>query len=80
MTRHEHFSLGQFVVLDGLPAVVVGLPDGLGIETPEGHLALWFGAPQVERTSKGGPGDPVPEVWTVPSEYCEPCRPPEIRH
>jgi len=80
MSESDHFSLGQFVVLDGLPAVVVGLPGGHGVPTPEDHLALWFGDPQVERASQGGPGDPVPEVWTVPAKYCRPCRPPDIRH
>lgn len=80
MSGLDHFSLGQFVVLDGLPAVVVGLPGGHGVPTPEDHLALWFGDPQVERASQGGPGDPVPEVWTVPAEDCRPCRPPGIRH
>lgn len=80
MSEPDHFSLGQFVVFDGLPAVVVGLPGGYGVQTPEDHLALWFGDPRVERASQGGLGDRVPEVWTVPAEYCEACRPPEIRH
>ena len=80
MSDSRSHLLGQFVVLDGLPAVVVGLPDGQGVDTPEDHLALWFGDPRVERVSQGGPGDPTPEVWTVPAEYCEPCAAPEVKH
>lgn len=72
--------LGQFVMLDGLPAVVVGLESGAGLGAPEDHAALWFGTPQVKRESEGGPGNPVPEVWTVPIEYLSPCAPPEVKH
>jgi hypothetical protein len=80
MGEREQFCLGQFVLLDGRPAVVVGLPGGAGVATPDDHLALWFGHPQVASRSKGGPGDATPEVWTVPVEDCQPCQPPEIRH
>ena len=80
MGEHEHVCLGQFVLLDGRPAVVVGLPGGARIATPDDYLALWFGHPQVASRSKGGPGDATPEVWTVPAEDCQPCQPPENRH
>ena len=80
MLETDAIHLGQFVLLDGLPAVVVGLESGIGVGAPEEHAALWFGAPQVKRLSEGGPGDPVPEVWTVPIEYLEPCSSPEVKH
>ena len=80
MNEHRHDQLGDFVVVDGLPAVIVGLPDGQGVETPEDHLALWFGTPPVERTSKGGGVHPQPKVWTVPAEYCEACDDPKVMH
>lgn len=80
MDHLDVFELGTFVILDGLPAVVVGLPDGRGTGAPEEHVALWFGDPRVPRASEGGPGDPTPEVWTVPSEFCTRSPRPELRH
>jgi hypothetical protein len=72
------FTKGDIIEIDGLLAVVVGTPqDG---STPEDHLALWFGEPKCIRISEGGVGGQRPEVWTVPSEYCIPSAPPDVRH
>lgn len=65
-------KLGDFVEYDGLPAVLVGLEGDVRYQVPEDHVALWFGEPQVERPSKGGPGGVSPLVYTVPIEYCDP--------
>jgi hypothetical protein len=69
---------GDFVELDGLPAVVVGLAGEPGV--PEEHLALWFGTPQVTRISKGGSGHVAPEVWTVPEDLVRAGAPPIWNH
>lgn len=61
---------GQFIEFDGVPAVIVGLPGDIGL--PENHVALWFGSPNATRKSLGGIGVIVPEVWTVPTNLCEP--------
>ena len=74
------FYKGQFVLLDGLPAVVVGLEDDPSGSVPEDHVGLWFGDPQVKRKSEGGPGEAKPEIWTVPKEYCEPIEEVEYKH
>jgi hypothetical protein len=72
------FQNGDFVELDGLLAVVVGLGGETGV--PEGHVALWFGEPQGRRISDGGAGGLVPVVWTVPAEHCRPAKTPEFQH
>ena len=72
------FTLGQFVEHDGLLAVVVGTESDGG--APEDHLALWYGDPESVRISQGGTGGLQPEVWTVPTDYCIPASPPDIRH
>ncbi len=69
---------GDFVELDGLPAVVVGTEEDP--EVPEGHVTLWFGEPRGKRLSEGGTGGLRPEVWTVPAECCAPGQPPIVRH
>ena len=77
--RIQDVNVGDFIELDGLLAVVVGIiadEDG-GIED---HIAVWFGAESQKRISQGGAGNTVPEVWTVPAEYCEPAQPPVSRH
>ena len=72
------FQNGDFVEIDGLLAVVVGLAGEQDV--PEGHVALWFGEPQGRRLSEGGPGGLVPVVWTVPVDYCRPAKAPDVRH
>jgi hypothetical protein len=72
------FHIGTFVELDGLLGVVVGLSGENGV--PDDHLALWFGEPQGRRKSEGGEGNLVPIVWTVPTEYCLPAKPPILQH
>jgi hypothetical protein len=57
--------------------VVGTFEDGLA---PEDHLALWFGDPRGTRLSAGGSGRLQPEVWTVPSEYCQPACAPIVKH
>jgi len=69
---------GEFVQLDGLPAVVVGLPGDPGV--PNDHVALWFGHAGAVRKSQGGTGDIVPEVWTVPTDLCESRMAPKFNH
>ena len=59
---------GDFVELDGLIAVVVGVEGDENV--PEEHVALWFGEPACIRRSQGGPGGQTPVVYTVPAEYC----------
>ncbi|MEM7262752.1 MAG: hypothetical protein AAF488_12235, partial [Planctomycetota bacterium] len=76
------------VRFDGLPAVVVGLPDGRGVGAPDDHVALWFGESGGTRASEGSRGASVgrgrevvaPEAWTVPIDLCRACEPPTIRH
>ena len=74
------FYKGQFVLFDGLPAVVVGLEDDLKGFVSEDHVGLWFGDPQVKRKSEGWPREVKPEIWTVPKEYCEPIKEVEYKH
>lgn len=69
---------GQFVQLDGLPAVVVGVPGDSDV--PDDHVALWFGHEGAVRRSDGGTGGIVPRVWTVPIDACESGIPPEFNH
>lgn len=77
---------GDLVEVDGLLAVIVGLPGEI-ITTSQGdeqlpgdHVALWYGEPRSGRTSAGGKGGVPPEVWTVPSEYCRAFSSPVLRH
>ncbi len=77
---------GDFVEIDGLLAVVVGLSgeimetDEGRAEIPEDHVALWYGEPRTERKSRGGDGGSRPIVLTVPSDYCEAALRPDVRH
>jgi hypothetical protein len=72
------FQRGDIVEFDGILAVVVGTyADGLA---PEDHVALWFGDPKGVRRSQGGSGQLTPEVWTVPSEYCQLALQPDVFH
>jgi hypothetical protein len=74
---------GDLVELDGLLAVVVALAGelvGMGELVPEDHVALWFGTPPTERPSEGGEGGAIPEVWTVPADYCRAAPNPVIHH
>jgi hypothetical protein len=73
------FEKGAFVEFDGLLAVVVGI-GGQDDDVPEDHLALWFGEPETKRLSEGGSGGEVPVVWTVPAEYCDLAKSPQIQH
>lgn len=78
MEIHE-VTVGNFIELDGLIGVVVGIE--LDEDTPEAsHVAVWFGADAQQRISEGGSGNLVPEVWTVPIEYCNRANPPIFRH
>lgn len=72
------FQRGALVELDGLLAVVVGLPGDDGV--PEEHVAVWFGRPQVERRSKRGTGGARPEVWMVPVDLMSPAAEPVFKH
>jgi hypothetical protein len=47
----SRFKKGDFILLDGRPAVVVGIEGDENV--PEAHVALWFGEPNATRTSEG---------------------------
>ena len=77
---------GDLVEIDGILAVVIGLA-GETVETadggelvPDDHVALWFGEPWEERSSRGGKGGAIPEIWTVPLEFCWAASKPAPRH
>ena len=69
---------GDFIEFDGLLAVVVGIEGD--DDVPEDHVALWFGDIEGRRSSAGGTGGRIPEVWTVPSALCAPAKTPIFRH
>lgn len=72
------FRIGDFVEIDGLLAVVIATAeDG---KSPEGHLSVWFGDQQGMRSSQGGAGGSIPEVWIVPTEHCQAASTVLIRH
>jgi hypothetical protein len=77
---------GDLVEVDGLLAVIVGLPGEIigtshgDEQVPDDHVALWYGEPRTERISGGGKCDSVPDVWTVPSGYCQAASKPMLRH
>jgi len=68
------FQKGDFVVLHGSVAAVVGLPGDP--EVPPEHVALWFG----EASSSNGSVSTQAIAWTVPIDYCSPAPKPEYRH
>jgi len=72
------FEKGDFVELDGLIAVVVGVSGENDL--PDDHIALWFGEDDQKRISQGGSGNVIPQVWTVPIELCMKARDPNIKH
>ena len=72
------FKPGQLVEMDGLLAVVVGVPQDDA--APDNHVALWFGEPPCKRISEGGAGGQHAEVWMVPAEYISCAASPAIRH
>ncbi|TGE09769.1 hypothetical protein [Hymenobacter fodinae] len=66
------FNLGDIVVLDDEPCVVVGLSGQLlgDEEVPEEHIAVWFGGNNPKRWDSGY--EQVKgriEVWTIPAAY-----------
>ena len=69
---------GDIVEMDGLLAVVVGIPEL--DDTPEGHVKVWFGDPHALRISEGGQGGRTPETWTVPVDYFTPAKPAKVNH
>jgi hypothetical protein len=77
---------GDLIEFDGRLAAVIAVAgqslastDGLQI-VPEDHVALWFGDAAAKRSSRGGTGGHVPELWTVPAGYCRPAPKPIVRH
>ncbi len=64
----KKLSRGDFVLLDNKLAVVIHLENNENV--PEDHVALWFGQ------SENG----LPQVWTVPLEYCVAAPEPMYRH
>ena len=72
------WSRGDFVELDGLLAVVVGVEGEP--EVPDDHVAVWFGDPPSVRKSDGGSGGQSPEVWTVPADLLVRAAGPSIKH
>ena len=69
---------GDFVEVDGLLAVVVGVEGDEHV--PDEHVVLWFGTPQGVRQSQGGSGRLVAEVWAVPIDVCKSAQPPCLHH
>ena len=77
--RIQDVNVGDFIELDGLLAVVVRIiPDEDG--NHDDHLSIWFGTESQKRIYQGGAGNAVPEVWTVPAEYCQSAQSPVFRH
>jgi hypothetical protein len=72
-------EIGSFVELDGLIGVVVSVPNETAA-IAEDHVAVWFGLETQKRTSEGGKGNTVPEVWIVPVDVCKPAHSPVYRH
>ena len=74
------FKLGDFLEMDGLPCVVVGL-SGQSLaddEVPEEHIAVWFGDRSAKQKSEDGRIQV--EVRTIPEEYFKKGPDPEIVH
>ncbi len=64
---------GDFVIFEGVLAVIVGTETDIDI--PTGHVALWYGQNKQEEALRGRP-----EVWTVPKEYCQSAQSAIIQH
>ena len=64
----KNWQKGDFVIQNGLLAVVVGIPGDPNV--PEEHLALWYGEPQDQGALKDETGQERLKVYTVPAEYC----------
>ncbi len=58
------FTIGQFVAVGESIGIIVAYP--VGKDIPEEHLAVWFG--EIRREE----GKLLPNVRTVPEEYCIP--------
>lgn len=66
----QKVRLGDFIELNGSLGVVVGVnTDEVVATVPEGHLAVWFG-PKSRQSNPEEKANNIPEVWTVPAEYC----------
>lgn len=77
--RIQDANLGDFIELNGLLAVVVGIIPDEGSALDD-HIAIWFGAESQKRISQRGVANEIPEVRTVPADYCKTARPPVFRH
>jgi hypothetical protein len=66
------FKLGDFLEMDGLPCVVVGLSgqslNDYEISVPEDHIAVWFGDSKAVRKSEGGLGCLSTDIHTIPED------------
>ena len=67
-TEIEGFVKGDFIMIDGLNAVVVATDEHEDI--PEDHVAM-FGFEGSKRQSVTGVPSPSPEVLVVPLSICE---------
>ena len=69
------FKLGDILLMDGLPCVVVGLSgqslNDYEIPVPEDHIAVWFGDSKAKRKSEGGLACLSTDVWTIPEDCFE---------
>ncbi len=72
------FEKGDFVIFDGVLAVIVGTETDQDV--PEGHVALWYGHDKEQQTVTSKPEASRPETWTVPQEYCQSAKRPKIQH
>jgi hypothetical protein len=79
------FKLGDILVFDGEPCVVVGLSGQTlnkdEIPVPEEHIAVWFGGNNPDRwTSEPIQATDRIEVWTIPEEYFKKGPEPLVSH
>lgn len=79
------FKLGDILVFDGEPCVVVGLSGQILNKdewpVPEEHIAVWFGGGNPDRwkSDEGQTTDRI-EVWTISEEYFKKGPEPLVSH
>ena len=69
---------GDIVEVDGILGAVVQATGEVGV--PDDHVVVWFGEPRGIRISEGGQGQAIPEVWTIPTDFCIPAKTAKINH
>lgn len=77
------FRLGDILMLDDKPCVVVGLSGQVfgEEEVPEDHIAVWFGDNKPNQSNSKHEQIKIGiEVWTIPAEYFKYGPTPVISH